>query len=84
MKADIGPTLDLAAIVEKAAALDLLEQWLDVHPGRAIRYAFKQDGRLHIALQSESPDGRHISGTQETLASAIRTVLQVAYANGDR
>ena len=79
----------VAVAEDKAAALDLLEQWLDVHPERNGEF-YKKDGKLVAVLRSERladsgkfTAGRHLSKTQETLASAIRTVLQVAISNGD-
>jgi hypothetical protein len=73
---------DLAAIVEKAAALDLLEQWLDVHPERQLERAFKSRDKFHIGISPRRHE-TYSSETQETLASAIRTVIQIAISNGD-
>ena len=69
------------AVLDKAAALDLLEQWLDVHPERRA-HQFKTFGKLWITLTGTGGQ-QYASNTQETLASAIRTVLQVAISNGD-
>ena len=78
---------DLAAIIDKAAALDLLEQWLDVHPERSLHQLRKVNGKVLIdiaILHRDKYPEVHSSSTRETLASAIRTVLGIAYANGDK
>lgn len=81
---DIAVTeLKKIEMAEKAAALDLLEQWLDVHPSREVTDIAKLEGKIHIAISADSEESPHTSETQETLASAIRTVLQIAISNGD-
>lgn len=75
----------LRAIISRAEALDLLESWLDTHPERRVEAISKRAGKVRIHLSAGYGSSKHYrSDTQETVESAIRTVLGIAYSDGER
>ena len=66
---------------EAPSAWDLLDEWLGANPERYVRNMHRLNREYTVSLSGERV---YTSYTQETLESAIRSALMVAYSNGER